>query len=532
MFVAHAKVRILVMLLVLLAAAPARAASVGLLHAPVPLTGDRFGAALATSPTRILVGAPGTRTSGLVAAGAAHLFDADGNFLRTFIAPHPSASAEFGGAVALVGSDVAVGAHSAPDAPNGAVYLFDGETGDFRVALRVTFPSPGAARGFGTSLATVGGRLVVGAPGTAVGGADGAGAVYVFLTTGALLRTITAPKPAAHAAFGAWVAPVGANVVIGAPGADDGDVSGAGAAWVVDPVAALTLAALRTPNPTTRGAFGASAASIGDDVVVGAPGEEAGGVAGGAAARFATSTGEFRLSFSAPVPLAGAAFGGAVATVGSSILFGAPGEDVVGLSHAGRAYLLDAASAGFRRRLESPSPVESGFFGASAAAIAGNLLVGEPGGLVGGARAAGAVHRVALGGSGGGALRHGPRTTTTSTTVPPPFGCVPTPIFDSLRCRLDALARLVPASGAKRTRRALLHRLRVARAALARAQNPSAPRRQRRAALARAIAALRGFERRLASPGGRRLVPYGTAPSFFAVVDPILDDLLVLRTTL
>jgi FG-GAP repeat len=520
--------RILVTLLALLAAAPVRAASVGLLHAPVPFRGDRFGAALATSPTRILVGAPGTRTSGLAAAGAAHLFDADGNFLRTFIAPYPSASAEFGEALVLVGSDVAVGAHAAPGAPYGAVYLFDGETGK----LRVAFPPPSTARGFGTSLAAVGGRVVVSAPGTAVGRADGAGAVYVFLTTGGLLQTLTAPTPAAHAAFGAWVAPVGANVVIGAPGADDGDVSEAGAAWVVDPLSAVTLAALRTPNPTTRGAFGMHAAMVGGDVVVGAPGEEAGGVAGGAAARFAASTGEFRLAFSAPVPVADAAFGGAVATVGSGILFGAPGEDVVGLTRAGRAYLFDATSAGFRRLLESPSPVASGFFGESAATIAEDVLVGEPGGDVGGTPAAGAVHRFALGGSGGGAVGHGPRTTTTSTTVPPPFGCVPTPIFDSLRCRLDGLAALVPASGTKRTSRALLHRLRVARTALVRAQNPSASRRRRLVALARAIAMLRAFERRLSSLRGQRLVPHGAAPSFFAVADPILDDLLLLRATL
>src|SRR5581483_2103501 len=346
-----------------------------------------------------------------------------------------------------------------------------------------TFRAPDA-RGFGATVAAASGRVVVGAPGTAVGGVAGAGAVYAFLPTGALVRALSSPLPAAGAAFGTWVAPAGADVVVGSPGAADGGVAGAGAAWVVDPAAGVTLAALRSPAPAPRGAFGARAAAIDGDVLVGAPGEEAGGVAGGRVHRLAAATGAPRLGLAAPGPIAGAAFGSAVAAAGDGVLVGAPGEDVVGLGGAGRAYLFDGATAGLRRVLESPAPVASGAFGATVAALATDLLVGEPGGVVGGAAAAGAVHRFALGGGDGGGASAPRRSPSVSTTTAPPFGCPPAPIFDSITCRLDGLASLVPGEGASPTGRALLRRLAVARAAVVRAADPHARRRRRRTALA------------------------------------------------
>lgn len=518
--------RLLVTLLVLAVAVRAAAAPVALLHAPVPAVGDEFGAALATSSTRIVVGAPGTRTAGLAGAGAAHLFDADGKFLRTLMAPVPSVGGAFGVSVAMVGSNVAVGAESAPDAPDGVAYLFDGATG----ALLATFRVAGA-RGFGGSLATVGGRVVVGADGTAVGGADGAGAAYVLLTTGALVQTLLSPAPAADAEFGAWVAPAGTNVVVGAPGAAEGGVAGAGTAWVVDPLAGVIVAALHTPQPTAAGAFGARAAGIDGDALVGAPGEKIGGVAGGAAHRFAAATGALRLTLAAPVPIAGAAFGSALAGIGDGIVVGAPGENLVGLTHAGRAYLFDGATAGLRRAFESPSPVASGFFGATAATVAADVLVGEPGGVVGGADAAGAVHRFSLGGSGGGGSGGG-QSPPTSTTTLPPFGCAPTPIFDSITCRLDGLAALVAAQGGGRVSAGLLHRLAVARAAVVRAADPAMRRRRRLASLSRAIASIRAFETRLSSRAGLRLFSVTGQPAVFAVADPIVGDLDLLRATL
>src|SRR5207244_2493081 len=73
--------------------------------------------------TNLLVGAPGAAES----AGKAFLFDgATGQLLATFTSPTAAAGAQFGAAIAAIGSDILVGApsDSAGATAAGAAYVF------------------------------------------------------------------------------------------------------------------------------------------------------------------------------------------------------------------------------------------------------------------------------------------------------------------------------------------------------------------------------------------------------------------------
>jgi cysteine-rich repeat protein len=255
-------------------------------HPPVP--GESFGAAVATAGRLALVGAPAFGVQS--AAGTAYLIDTmnPGATPLELRRPVPTTGALFGAAVAFspAGFDAFVGApfEGGAGRETGAVYLFDAATG---VLVR-TFANPGAANpgggvqdGFGAAVATGTNFLVVGAP-FADEGAEGAGVVHVFDTAGSLIKTVGNPNPTVDAAFGAAVAVVGSQILVGAP-FDDGDVVDGGAVYVFDgdrsspsfgtPIAPARLA---LPVPTRSALLGFSIAPVGTagDVAVGAPDPE------------------------------------------------------------------------------------------------------------------------------------------------------------------------------------------------------------------------------------------------------------------
>jgi len=140
-----------------------------------PQPGDYFGSAVAAVGTdKVLIGARGDDT-GASNAGAAYLFDANsGAFLHTLLNPDPDENDYFGAAVCAIGEEyLAVGAWSDDTAGSnaGSVYVFEVDSGDLFLTLHNPDPAEGIQ--FGASLAAVGDRLLVGAPG-------GRGAAYLF----------------------------------------------------------------------------------------------------------------------------------------------------------------------------------------------------------------------------------------------------------------------------------------------------------------------------------------------------------------
>ncbi|MEM6288046.1 MAG: hypothetical protein AAF845_12910, partial [Bacteroidota bacterium] len=172
--------------------------------------GDYFGVAVALDADRALVG--GTHHDGQ--RGAAYVFQrtASGWALdATLAAPGAEAGDGFGWSVDLSDTHVAVGAYGR-DSGRGAAYVFDAATG----ALARTFTAPDADAGdnLGIGVALDGDRLVAGAPFDDQAG-DDAGAAYVFPLDGGAPTKLTSPEGAAGDYFGWSVATRGGRALVG-----------------------------------------------------------------------------------------------------------------------------------------------------------------------------------------------------------------------------------------------------------------------------------------------------------------------------
>jgi len=281
-----------------------------------------------------------------------------------------------------VGDDVLVGAPhddvTRPGVKAGAVSLFDGSTG----ALLHTFrnPTPDLPGGFGFSVAGLGGNVLVGAPLDDYLGPN-RGAVYLFDGgTGNLLHSFLNPTPADSEFFGVSIAGVGGNALVGAPGDSTGPggtvVDDAGAAYLFDGSTGNLLHTFLNPTPALGDGFGDSVARFGSNFLVGAPGDDTGGLNHGAVYLFDGGTGALLQTFLATVsnPPGSFRLGGSVAEFGGNVLAGSGGG-----SANGGVYLFDGSTGALLQRFYTPTPDFSNAFGVSVAVAGSNFLVGDPG---------------------------------------------------------------------------------------------------------------------------------------------------------
>ena len=349
-----------------------------LLHtlvSPAPATGGNFGKSLAAAGPHALVGdfshSPG---------GAAHLFDATtGDLVRTFSNPAPGQTG-FGWSVTsfrgnVVGGSLHVAAHLLDSAGGG---------------LLQTFPAPanaGSQNRFADSVAAVGGNILVGAPwDNTAGETFQSGAAYLFdAATGGLLHTFRSPVPFDEFGlrdFGVSVAALGDNVLVGSPG-DDTARNDAGAVHLFDARSGELVRTFLHLSPWPLHHFGASVASVGGNVLVGVPGDNTGAFDAGAAYLFDGETGDLLQTFLNPSPAQSDAFGSAVAAVGGDVLIGADEDDPGGFE-TGAAYLFDGATGTLLHTFVDPTPANFEHFGSAVAAVGGNILIngvqGDPGG--------------------------------------------------------------------------------------------------------------------------------------------------------
>lgn len=221
---------------------------------PNPATDGRFGCSVAANGTKVLVGAR-------YSAGAAYLFDStNGSLLRTFT---HSTGGEFGTAVAWVGDNALIGASD-------AAYLFN-QSGD----LLQSFHVPG--ENFGFSVAGIGTDIFVGEPGAIQHRSDTtAGKVYQFsANNGQLVRTIQDPAATLGDLFGVSLAVVGSNqLLIGS----SHYIPSAGAAYLFDLQGDLLHSYYASSTQGTGdNRFGLGLATLGNSVLIGAPGMGNGG---------------------------------------------------------------------------------------------------------------------------------------------------------------------------------------------------------------------------------------------------------------
>ncbi|GEP40960.1 cadherin-like beta sandwich domain-containing protein [Brevifollis gellanilyticus] len=263
---------------------------------PNPTQGDNFGTTVAISGMRVVVGTP-NEDVGQTNSGSAYVYDLAGGTptvpMATLNNPDAGLSDLFGAAVAISGTRVVIGAHNddtgGTDA--GSVYVYDMTSGTPTVPV-TTLSNPGsgslASDHFGTSLAIEGARVVVSSPSDDTGATD-AGCVYVYDVSGGTpsvpVLTLTHPSPASSHAFGTMIALSGNRLVVGTPNNDSG-ATDAGNVHIYDlssGTPGTPIATLLNPTPVAADKFGTAVGLDGTTVAVGAPLAEAAGADQGAA---------------------------------------------------------------------------------------------------------------------------------------------------------------------------------------------------------------------------------------------------------
>ena len=235
-------------------------------------------------------------------------------------------------------------------------------TGVAAPVVEIVSPSPTANHYFGHSIAVAGTNIVVGAADTAY---------LVDPTTGAVLQTYPNPGSPTGFYYGQSVAVVGTKVVIPAPQ----DVE-------VFDLATGTLL-LSIPLPSPNDAFNATVAALGNDILVGAPGDDTAGDSAGAVYLFDGTTGALLQTFLNPDPDPGEPdnvldeFGRTIAAVGGNVLVGDAYNDGATLRNLGTVYLFDGATGALLLTIQDPSPTPQfdDFFGLAVAALGSNLVV-------------------------------------------------------------------------------------------------------------------------------------------------------------
>ena len=296
--------------------------------------GDQFGAALALDGGRVAVGAPLADRAG-VNSGAVYVFDANTGMQLLELEPADGTDGDqFGYAVAMDAGLVVVGAL-------GAAYVFDASTGQ---QLEQLLPLGGSTTlglsAFGEAVDIDAGLVVVGA--RLENGVSGiSGAAYIYdAASGDQLHRLIALNGTAWAFFGACVSIDGTVVAIGAPEAGPKGKH-SGAAYIFDATTGQQVHYLFPADGHIFAKFGSSVGVDGQEVVIGAEQDNAGGFSSGAVYLYAAQSGNQLDKLLASDADALDEFGGAVAVAGGVLVSGAARDDDLG-DASGSAYVFDA----------------------------------------------------------------------------------------------------------------------------------------------------------------------------------------------
>lgn len=245
---------------------------------------DGFGKAVAINNTLVVVGSPDSDPMGDL-SGSVYLFHADSGHLLAKILPN-SGYDRLGASVAIDGDLLVAGA---PFDGNqgwiiGCVYVYDVSIPESPVFLYRLLKPGGSMyddrRGFGSTVAISGTRVLVGMPGENNENGIYAGSVYVFdisSPTGpvVLSRLLASDGRAGHR-FGGRVAIHGNTAVVGAAQDDDFGFE-SGAAYIFDlstPTLPVQVAKIHAHDARPNHVFGTSVAISGEAVIVGASGDD------------------------------------------------------------------------------------------------------------------------------------------------------------------------------------------------------------------------------------------------------------------
>jgi hypothetical protein len=260
------------------------------IQSPTPRDFARFGSSLSVADGYLAVGSPRDTISGKFGAGSAHVFNSsNGTLVSTLNNPAPSDDDWFGESLSTANGLVAVGAPH--EAGTGRVYIFQAATGALLRTLTHPNPLIGTQNLFGTHVHLADGKVFV-AAWQSSGQPDSSGSVYIFdAASGALLRTINNPAPAAFDYFGTAMDAVGDRLLVGTP-RDDAAGLDSGSAYLFDLNTGNLLRTLVNPFAASTDLFGSSVAISGTKLLVGIPQNDSFASNAGIVMAFDASTGQ------------------------------------------------------------------------------------------------------------------------------------------------------------------------------------------------------------------------------------------------
>lgn len=330
--------------------------------------GDRlvaFGDTLVFAGDDVLIGAKRLDSSE-DEAGAVFLFDGiTGERKHTFFEPTPSKSSRFGFGIIATETDIVIGARVGISLPN-AVYVFDRITGQ----LRLTIPTPsGSDDAFGLHLAESSNRLLVGATGVNTF----SGVAYLFdLASGMRLRTLRSPTPTDRAIFGQSVAFAGNDFLIGSRANPEGEEFGT--VYMFDGNTGNLLRTFGSGLPWRDDGFADSITVSDGYLFVGAPKDNFAGRFAGRTYQFEIATGELVRTYLSPAPFELEHFGEYLSVSDGRLLVGAEYGNFSEIRSA--AYMFDARTGSLLHTFADPMPEIDNRFATAVAASDGGVLIG------------------------------------------------------------------------------------------------------------------------------------------------------------
>ncbi len=358
---------------------------------PTPATNDFFARSVALSGDLVAAGAPGDNTTASD-SGIAYVFDlASQSPAAPALELHPASPAsneEFGTAVALQGTVIAVGTQhdDKGDTNAGSLHVYDLASGSPQVpVLVIDNPVPGQNDYFGATAALSGNLVISSAYQDDVSGASNSGTVYVFNRgspePSQPFLTIPNPAPQPGDSFGNALAVSGSLLVVGAFENDAG-AADAGSAYVYDlssPTPGVPVLTLDNPEPGASDWFGSSVAISGSRIAIGAYGDDAGAADAGSVYVYDTDSASPAVPVAIlrnPEPAAEDWFGFSTGISGSKVVAGCHLNDA-GDDDAGSVYVFDLAGPEPEipvLTLDHPAPEKEDYFGI-AVAISGTRVV-------------------------------------------------------------------------------------------------------------------------------------------------------------
>ncbi len=311
---------------------------------------DRFGSSVALTGDYAVVGATHEDIGANNNQGAAYIFHRTGSTWTQqtkIIANDGAPSDQFGGAVAISGDYVVVGAHQDDIGANsnqGSVYVFHRSGTTWTQQAKLTASDGGAEDKFGSAVAISGDYIIVGVGAHDLGSSVDQGTAYIFHRTGTTWTQqvkLIANDGAPYDFFGSSVAMDGNYVAIAANGDDVGANSNQGSVYIFLRNGTLwpQQAKLTANDGALNDFFGSSVAMTDEYLIAGATGDNSS--AGSAYIFYRTgSSWAQQAKLVQPESSPNDWFGTSVGISGEHVIIGANGVDVGSNSAQGSAYIF------------------------------------------------------------------------------------------------------------------------------------------------------------------------------------------------